>query len=235
MGIEDLIRLRQEKPEGDPQRPTILNISFGMPDDGDPDNPIRLALHAIGEVGVGLVAAAGNNGPEPGSVMTPSVDPWVCSVGAMLFRPFEVWVRSGRGPSKEGLVKPDLVFFGVDILTASARSDDAFEVKSGTSFATPAISGIAVLGREAALRTMGQAARGWGWVDMAAIFPAISRKPAGAPIEKDNAYGFGMPFGDLMMRQFVPQAQAMTGMAQIMGIGLMGMLMAGAVRELAEK
>lgn len=230
LGIEELIRLRQTYPEGDPLRPNIINMSFGGPDDGDADNPIRLALHAAADAGMGLVAAAGNYGPSPNSVTSPSVDPWVCSVGVMLFRPFEVWARSGRGPTKEGLIKPDLVFFGVDVLTASAKSDDAFVVKSGTSFAAPCISGVAILGREAALRVFGEGARGWGYEQMASIFPVISRKPAGAPLEKDNTYGFGMPFGDLMARQFVPSgADAMADMMQVMGMAFAGTMMIGLV------
>ena len=65
---------------------------------------------------------------------------------------------------------------------------------------------------------------------MASIFPVISRKPAGAPLEKDNTYGFGMPFGDLMARQFVPSgADVMADMMQVMGMAFAGTMMIGLV------
>ena len=223
LGIDDLIRLHQQKPVGDPQRPFILNLSFGMPDDGDPDNPIRVALRSAVKLGMGAVAAAGNHGPAPGSVVSPSVDPWVVSVGAVLFSPFEIWTRSGRGPTREGLTKPDIVCFGVDILTASAKSDDAFVVQSGTSFASPYMAGGGALWAEMAIRVQGFTLHP---LEVFGRLPWVSRKPLGAPLEKDNSYGYGLPFGDLIVRAIAPETANMAnmtaGMSQIVGAGIMG-------------
>ncbi|KAK8945304.1 Subtilisin-like protease [Platanthera guangdongensis] len=62
---------------------------------------------------------------------------------------------SSRGPSlyNGGILKPDVVAPGVDILSAwpftpedsSVKSDDAFNFESGTSMAAPHVSGIAAL------------------------------------------------------------------------------------------
>jgi len=232
LGIEDLIRLHQHKREGDPQRPFVLNLSFGMPDDGDPDNPIRVALRSAVGLGMGVVAAAGNHGPAPGSVVSPGVDPWVFSVGAVLFTPFEIWARSGRGPTKEGITKPDVVCFGVDMLTASARSDNAFVVQSGTSFASPFIAGGATLWTEAIIRLQGFALPP---IEALRFLPLVSRKPPSTPLEKDNSYGYGIPFGDLVIRAIAPGAtDMMTGMAQIMGAGIMGAAAVGMLQEVKE-
>jgi subtilisin family serine protease len=58
----------------------IINYSIGSYDDiNDPDD---LALLAAAEAGVLTVAAAGNEGPEPGSMLSPAAAPWVLAVGA---------------------------------------------------------------------------------------------------------------------------------------------------------
>ncbi len=58
----------------------IINYSVGSDDDiNDPDD---LALLAATDAGVLVVAAAGNDGPAPGSVLSPAAAPWVLAVGA---------------------------------------------------------------------------------------------------------------------------------------------------------
>ncbi|GAJ01361.1 unnamed protein product, partial [marine sediment metagenome] len=142
MAIEHCIEKKAQAeaaglPETDPMNPNIMNMSWGVPDDGDPDDPIRVACRAAFEVRIGPVAAAGNSGPAPGSIMLPACDSGVVGVGAVTFMPFDVWEYSGRGPTLEGLIKPDMVFYGVRVLTASSRGDEAYVVKSGTSFSAP--------------------------------------------------------------------------------------------------
>ncbi|GAI83173.1 unnamed protein product, partial [marine sediment metagenome] len=99
--------------ENDPQIANFMNLSWGAPDDGDPDNPIRLVCKAAFEARIGSVVAAGNGGPAPGSLMSPACDLNTVAVGAVTFVPFEVWEFSSRGPTKEGLIKPDVVFYGI--------------------------------------------------------------------------------------------------------------------------
>ena len=184
--------------------PNGINMSFGAEDDGDPDNPIRVAIEEIWRrAGNRLVmyAAAGNAGPAPGTIMLPAAVEEVRAVGAATFQPFEVWERSSRGPTALGAVKPDMIFVGVQILTASSASDTSFDVKSGTSFSCPVGLGLVSLlgeystraGFDQQLLEMDRA--GWD------VFTGImSRKPDGAPATRDNACGLGMPMGDLAIR-----------------------------------
>ncbi len=58
----------------------IINYSVGSHDDiNDADD---LALLAAADAGVLSVAAAGNEGPAPGSMLSPAAAPWVLAVGA---------------------------------------------------------------------------------------------------------------------------------------------------------
>ena len=238
MAIERVVELKREAiarglPEDDPLHPSAINMSFGSPDDGDPDNPMRVACRAAFEEGIGLGASAGNGGPAPGTVTCPATEPCVYAVGSTTFVPWEIWEYSSRGPTKEGLIKPDLVTFGVDTITASAKSDTAFEMKSGTSFAVPIATGGCCLSQEAAVRLFNM----WVTPEQAfQILPYTCKKPEGAPKEKDNDYGFGMPTGDLMQSLIAPMGidiSSMVGMiAPILGIGLMGMMMSGMAKGL---
>ncbi|MEZ5564233.1 MAG: S8 family serine peptidase [Gammaproteobacteria bacterium] len=58
----------------------VINYSVGSDDDiNDLDD---LALLAAADAGVLSVAAAGNEGPTPGSMLSPAAAPWVLAVGA---------------------------------------------------------------------------------------------------------------------------------------------------------
>ena len=50
---------------------------------------------------------------------------------------------SGIGPTRECVVKPDLVTWGSGITSCSASGRDKYAVKSGTSMSTPRIAGAA--------------------------------------------------------------------------------------------
>lgn len=245
LGLEEVVRLRRQAYEEglhwyDDMFITGVNISFGAPDDGDPDNPMRVACRAAiteiaEETGVRLiiVAAAGNKGPNPGTVVAPSTEPEVLSIGVLTFSPFYIWPLSSRGPTKEGIIKPDLVWFGVNLNVASSASDDAFAVKSGSSFAAPYVIGGGfdawelyrrVYGQEATLSTE-------AWFEWART---ISVKPEGALAEKDNTYGWGMPWGSTLVQQIAGMAapELVIGgltdiVVPIMTLGMVGMMMAG--------
>ena len=215
-------------PFSDPMYPNIVNISLGSEDDGDPDNPVRIACHEIyAQAGNRLVlyAAAGNSGPNPGTILLPAACPDVWGVGAVTFEPFQIWELSSRGPvAVDNLVKPDAVCPGVNILVASAAADDAYVVKAGTSFACPVAVGCICL--------LGELAQRYGLVDQMVgmtrqewetFLFLIARKPEGAPVQKDDDYGYGMAMGDLVLRQFgVTGGYDMSSMfSGMMGLGMM--------------
>ena len=215
-------------PFSDPMYPNIVNISLGSEDDGDPDNPVRIACHEIyAQAGNRLVlyAAAGNSGPNLGTILLPAACPDVWGVGAVTFEPFQIWELSSRGPvAVDNLVKPDAVCPGVNILVASAAADDAYVVKAGTSFACPVAVGCICL--------LGELAQRYGLVDQMVgmtrqewetFLFLIARKPEGAPVQKDDDYGYGMAMGDLVLRQFgVTGGYDMSSMfSGMMGLGMM--------------
>jgi hypothetical protein len=48
---------------------------------------------------------------------------------------------SSCGPTDDGRIKPDVVACGVNVITASSASTNAYEYESGTSFASPSVAG----------------------------------------------------------------------------------------------
>ncbi|MHB2020090.1 MAG: S8 family peptidase [Candidatus Xenobia bacterium] len=112
------------------------------------------------QAGLVVVVAAGNEGPDAGSIDTPGIDPNVITVGALddkkTLDPSDDSVASfsSRGPTTpDGIVKPDILAPGVSIYGALAPHStlDVPELPhignnyiaiSGTSMATPLVSGV---------------------------------------------------------------------------------------------
>lgn len=131
------------------------------------DDPLCQAVGKAWEAGIVCIVAAGNEGPEPGTVASPGINPLAITVGAMddqetaergddALAPF-----SSRGPGPEGVHKPDLLSPGVAITAPrspnsyidkqqpGARVGQWYLTLSGTSMATPIVSGVAALLLEA--------------------------------------------------------------------------------------
>lgn len=197
--------------QGSPYAPVVVNMSFGAPDTGDPNNALRVACRAVINAGIWVGASAGNEGPTPGTIMSPACERYVGCVGSCSYEPFRVSTFSSRGPTKEGLIKPDLLFFGEDIEVASSKSDSATVAKGGTSFSLPFISALALLFHEGYSRgaVPTQAIPGvhpelGRWIGLPEMLdrflPHLAVKPAGSPTSKDNDYGWGLPFGPLAVQ-----------------------------------
>jgi serine protease AprX len=195
----------------DEMYPNVINLSLGGEDDGDSDNPVRAACRqASREYGLDVVAAAGNSGPKMTTVMLPACDPEVIAVGAVeTTGELAVWEKSSRGPTVQGETKPDFVIWGTGLEMASEKADDGYVTKSGTSFAAPMLSGLAGLLWESGRRAYGEAWQ-FRWTDARQFAPYFSAKPPGAPVNKDNAYGFGLPAMGAMLGQ-VSQLGAPSG------------------------
>jgi hypothetical protein len=77
----------------------------------------------------------------------------IATVGAVLpipggySKPSDVVLASfsSLGPTGDGRIKPDFVSDGVNVLSSISTADDAYDIYSGTSMATPAITGSSML------------------------------------------------------------------------------------------
>lgn len=125
----------------------ILSMSFGAkvePCDGT--DAISRAVDNAVKKGVVAVVAAGNEGPNPGTITSPGCAKEAITVGAIDdYDKVPSW--SSRGPTDDGRVKPDLVAPGVGII--STWKDNSFKPLSGTSMSTPHVSGVVALLLEA--------------------------------------------------------------------------------------
>jgi len=142
--VEDLIRDNRE------WRRTvrILNISVEMTDTVRPAMQQRLlaAVEEAWDSGIVVIAAAGNNGPGAHTITSPGISRKIITVGSM----DDQWESpdgkgySGRGPTEECVIKPEILMLGTNILSCSNRKD-GYTRKSGTSMAVPVLSGVIAL------------------------------------------------------------------------------------------
>jgi serine protease AprX len=142
----------------------VLNLSFGTDSvQGYAVDPLNLAVERAWAAGILVVVAAGNGGPEPGSIAKPADDPYVLTVGAADVRgtatPRDDAVAefSALGPTGDGLDKPDLLAPGITIVSNSAPGSTVHQFRpearvgtryfkgSGTSQAAAIVSGVAAL------------------------------------------------------------------------------------------
>jgi serine protease AprX len=130
----------------------ILNLSFGGPSNNSyMKDPLCKAVREAKNAGLIVVAAAGNSGPDKKTIATPGISPDVITVGAVDDKRTidtsddEIASFSSRGPTNEGLVKPDVVAPGVNIVSLSHTETNKYRPMSGTSMATPLISGSIAL------------------------------------------------------------------------------------------
>ncbi len=244
IAIDDCISLHENQPN---IAPSVINLSLGGPDEANPSNPLRVACRAAIEKGIWIDASAGNGGPDPITITCPACERYVFAVGAAGVEPFQISSFSSRGPTKEGLIKPDFVGPGENIIMASSESDTATTAKSGTSFATPLSSGATALLQEAMVRYGGVAYAGeeplgvsiteiLGPISiqetMDRYLPQIGVKPEGSPLGKDNSYGHGLPFGPMVLRTMgvIPIIDITSILAPLLILGMMGMIMAPMVK-----
>lgn len=244
LAIDDCIDLHDTKSD---IAPTAINLSLGSPDDGNPNNIIRVACRAATDRGIWVIAAAGNSGPAPGTIMSPACERYVLAMGSGKYLPdqksFVVSDFSSRGPTLEGLTKPDCIMFGEDITMASSASDTATVAKSGTSFATPFGSGMAILLIEGVYKAAVLTGTVPG-LSIESVSPLLSKilpipdvfniylgkvciKPAGVVLEKDNDYGYGLAFGPLAVRalSFAPAVDISSLLGMMIPIMVLSIMM----------
>ena len=140
----------------------VLNISLGSATtESYLDDPACQAVEKAWQAGIVVCVAAGNDGPQPKTISSPGNDPLVITVGALddnntvPMEDDQVAGFSSRGPTVDGLVKPDVLAPGVNIISLRApgsqldkenrdsRVGSWYTALSGTSMATPVCSGVA--------------------------------------------------------------------------------------------
>jgi subtilisin family serine protease len=138
-------------PSGDPSKhdgPALVSNSWGggPPSGTDPADEVECqALASWVKLGILPVFAAGNAGPDAGTVGLPGACPTALTVGAT-DQNDDVTDFSSRGPvtwKSSTAIKPDVAAPGLDVL--SAKPGGGYQTMSGTSMATPHVSGLAAL------------------------------------------------------------------------------------------
>lgn len=127
----------------------VVNISMGARCGVNPEKETEMIrmVEELWDMGIVVVVSAGNYGPEAGTVSVPGTSRKVITVGAMESGE-KTKECSGQGPTKECVVKPDLVAPGYHIISCSHQYQEyrrAYTVKSGSSMATPVVAGTAAL------------------------------------------------------------------------------------------
>jgi serine protease AprX len=119
----------------------VVNISMGMQANSNEIGEKRIlsAVETLWDMGIVVIAAAGNLGPAPGSITIPGVHRKIITVGCYDKR------HSGRGDFLKQMIKPDLVAPGANIYSCNAfwesEQRNPYIAKSGTSMPTPIVTG----------------------------------------------------------------------------------------------
>ncbi|WP_257349392.1 S8 family serine peptidase [Pseudalkalibacillus decolorationis] len=142
----------------------IISNSWGSTGEYSPDDPINVASKKAHDAGMVVTFAAGNEGPGDNTLNPYSAAPWVISVAAGT-KDKKLADFSSRGIPGDELVHPDITAPGVDIVATKSSTGlvinalgtmtdityiapehlPYYTTSSGTSMATPHISGVAAL------------------------------------------------------------------------------------------
>ncbi len=120
----------------------IVNMSIGTSSPVNND-PLVDAVEKLWDMGIVVVTAAGNNGPSPGSISSPGTSRKVITVASSDDEK-ESKIFSGRGPTRDCIIKPDILAPGSNI-TSCRCTAGTYRKLSGTSMSAPIISGAIAL------------------------------------------------------------------------------------------
>jgi serine protease AprX len=124
----------------------VINLSLGTAaQESYRTDPLCRTVSVAWNKGMTVCVAAGNNGPNPGSINTPAINPDAISVGNLDAKGTVDIIddvindSSSRGPTIDNISKPDLLAPGTNI--TSLRPGWGYRSLSGTSMATPVVTG----------------------------------------------------------------------------------------------
>ncbi|MHB9144919.1 MAG: S8 family serine peptidase [Symbiobacteriia bacterium] len=126
----------------------IMSMSLGSAGSSNGTDSISTAVNNAVNNGIVSVVAAGNSGPNTYTIGSPAAAANAVTVGAMADtgeKGFSLASFSSRGPTADGRIKPDIAAPGVNIMAAKANSTNQYVSYSGTSMATPFVSGTVAL------------------------------------------------------------------------------------------
>jgi subtilisin family serine protease len=187
------------------QRVDVLSLSWGSPATGPtPEaDPFYPAMQALDAAGILVFAAAGNSGPNPGTLDTPGALPQPITVGAtnvtgnnfnsMFGAAGTVAAFSSRGPTPWGDTKPDCVGPGAiidsgvspfsEMAVSYTQRPHTCSAIAGTSMATPQVAGLFTCARGAWKQLLGKV------LTNAEVKQMLAAYGQG----KDNTSGWGFP------------------------------------------
>ncbi len=126
--------------DGEPDGPDVITMSLGV------EGTLSYLDNAAGNAmdnGVVFTTSAGNDGPGSGTVTSPATSPKVIAVGSTNKYNKQISSFSSRGPGPGGIIKPDVVAPGENLIVAYPNNQ--WSMGSGTSFSGPIVAGIAAL------------------------------------------------------------------------------------------
>ncbi|HWO71087.1 MAG TPA: S8 family serine peptidase [Actinomycetota bacterium] len=177
------------------ERPStrVISMSLGTAQASDGRDSLSQAVNNAAAAGKVVVVAAGNSGDDLTTVGSPGAAAGALTVGAAAEYSAPVGAPnhsdgvylaffSSRGPTVDGRTKPDVTAPGVSITAAQAGTTAGYATYSGTSMATPFVSGTVAL--MLALRPA------WGPAEVRSAVEGTARDRG--PAGKDVDWGAGV-------------------------------------------
>ena len=128
----------------------IVSMSFGVEPTSDNINSLdqlnRIVTQLVNE-NILVVASAGNNNGDSNepTINAPASSKSVLAVGGVDYYG-EMYTKSSRGPTHEGVIKPDVCAPAISVYGASPSPPfDKYLYATGTSASTPFVAGLAAL------------------------------------------------------------------------------------------
>ncbi|PGV53557.1 S8 family peptidase [Bacillus sp. AFS037270] len=165
-GVEWCIQYNEQNPTN---KIDIISMSLGSTPRTyrlENQDPMVKIVESAWQSGIVVCVAAGNEGPDRGTIASPGISDRVITVGAFDDKDTlqrtddDVASFSSRGPTIYNVKKPDILAPGVDIVSLrspnsyldraqkSSRVGSNYFTLSGTSMATPICAGIVALIKE---------------------------------------------------------------------------------------
>lgn len=134
----------------------LLNFSIGYLPSAKYEEQKRLldAIEGLWDIGIMVIAAAGNKGPKEQTVTVPGISRKVLTVGASDDeKELPQYLKpgySGKGPTSCCIIKPEVLAPGTKIVSTGIdrAKHYGYIEKSGTSMATPIVCGAMALAFE---------------------------------------------------------------------------------------